>query len=318
MFQRNCTGPRGFGSLVGNNPSRTTKPSIVLQRCAIVAPILVNGFGFWEVLAEHSSQNLTARYAQGFDTLAQPGNLCNVGRTVFVGDVHGCAAELSDLLDSIAFCETDRLVFVGDLIARGPDSAGVLDIFRRTAALGVLGNHEERLLQVHEARNAGRRGPRLGPAHYRLSHQLQDTDWKLLAGLPRHLDLPEHNVRVVHAGVDPDLPFEAQDPWTLTHIRTLSAQGVPSERAGGQPWAARYRQGPHIVFGHNSRLSLQVAELATGLDTACVYGGKLSSLVLERGQPVPSDMAERRSRIVSVRARKQYYTGLRSMPPLSA
>lgn len=246
------------------------------------------------------------------------GNLCSVGRTVFIGDVHGCAAELSELLDALAFCQTDRLVFVGDLIARGPDSAGVLKIFRETGAIGVLGNHEERLLEVRQARNAGKRGPRLGPAHYRLSHQLEDDDWALLAALPRHLDFPEHHVRVVHAGVDPELPFDQQDPWTLTHIRTLSVEGAPSDRAGGQPWAARYSNGPHIVFGHNSRLSLQMAECATGLDTACVYGGRLSCLVLEQGQLVPTTAAERRGQIMSVRARKQYYAGLRSMPPLSA
>lgn len=241
-----------------------------------------------------------------------------MGRTVFIGDVHGCAAELSELLDAIAFCVTDRLVFVGDLIARGPDSAGVLRTFRQTAAMGVLGNHEERLLEVREARASGKRGPRLGPAHYRLSHQLEDEDWSLLATLPRHLDFPEHNVRVVHAGVDPEIPFEQQDPWTLTHIRTLSTQGAPTDRAGGQPWASRYKDGPHIVFGHNSRLSLQTAECATGLDTACVYGGRLSCLILDQGQVVPQDVAERRGLIASVRARRQYYAGLRSMPPLSA
>lgn len=240
-----------------------------------------------------------------------------VGRTVFVGDVHGCAAELQDLLDHVAFCETDELVFVGDLVARGPDSVGVLNVFRRTKARGVLGNHEERLLEVFEARESGRRGPRLGPAHYRLSHQLDDADWRLLSELPRHIDLPEHNVRVVHAGVDPQVPFEQQNPWTLTHIRTLAPDGGPTERSGGQPWAARYKQGPHIVFGHNSRLALQLAHHATGLDTACVYGGKLSCLVLERGQPVPSDEAERKSQIHDVRARRRYYAGVRSMPPLA-
>lgn len=255
---------------------------------------------------------------RAFDRARLPGKSVPVGRTVFIGDVHGCAAELHELLDHVAFSETDALVFVGDLVARGPDSVGVLDIFRRTNARGVLGNHEERLLEVFEARGSGRRGPRLGPAHYRLSHQLDDADWRLLAELPRHIDLTEHNVRVVHAGVDPDVPFEQQNPWTLTHIRTLNADGGPTERSGGQPWASRYDQGPHIVFGHNSRLALQVAAHATGLDTACVYGGRLSCLVLDRGQPVPSDPAERKSRIRSVRARRRYYAGVRSMPPLAS
>ena len=238
-----------------------------------------------------------------------------MARTVFIGDVHGCAAELEQLLEHIQFTETDRLVFVGDLIARGPDSLGVLKIFRRTRARGVMGNHEERLLAVRRARTQGRRGPRLGPAHSRWSHQLDDEDWELIAALPRHLDVGEHGVRVVHAGVHPRVPFDQQDPWTLTHIRTLSDNGVPSDRASGQPWAVHYQTGPHIVFGHNSRLSLQVQPRATGLDTACVYGGRLSCLVLDAGQPVPADPVERRHQIQSVRARRRYYAGLRSMPP---
>ena len=54
------------------------------------------------------------------------------GETVFaIGDVHGCAAELSVLLKSIAALAGDatgrrRLIYLGDLINRGPDSVGVL------------------------------------------------------------------------------------------------------------------------------------------------------------------------------------------------
>ena len=67
-------------------------------------------------------------------------------RTVIVGDVHGCRRELEQLLERIRFSNGDRLVFVGDLVARGPDSLGVLDIVRRTGALVVRGNHEQKLL----------------------------------------------------------------------------------------------------------------------------------------------------------------------------
>jgi len=47
-------------------------------------------------------------------------------RTVIVGDVHGCRRELEWLLELVRFGTGDRLVFVGDLVARGPDSLGVL------------------------------------------------------------------------------------------------------------------------------------------------------------------------------------------------
>ena len=57
-----------------------------------------------------------------------------VNETVFgVGDVHGCARELNALLGAIAAIKTDsdcgrRLVFLGDLIDRGPDNIGTLNL----------------------------------------------------------------------------------------------------------------------------------------------------------------------------------------------
>lgn len=81
------------------------------------------------------------------------------GETVFaVGDVHGCAAHLGVLLDTIAGIARTvdgpvRLVFLGDLIDRGPDSLGVLDLWAADAAeRGVhrihrlMGNHEMSML----------------------------------------------------------------------------------------------------------------------------------------------------------------------------
>ena len=60
-----------------------------------------------------------------------------MGRTIIVGDVHGCRRELEQLLDKVAFATGDRLVFVGDLVARGPDSLRVLDVVRRTGAIVI-------------------------------------------------------------------------------------------------------------------------------------------------------------------------------------
>ena len=47
-------------------------------------------------------------------------------RTLFIGDVHGCNDELGDLLKVAGWTTEDRLVLVGDLVAKGPDSAGVV------------------------------------------------------------------------------------------------------------------------------------------------------------------------------------------------
>jgi serine/threonine protein phosphatase 1 len=77
------------------------------------------------------------------------------GETVFaIGDVHGCADELRALLGSIAKLAAQssgkrRLVYLGDMINRGPDSVGVLDLWTADeAAHGV--NHIDRLMGNHE------------------------------------------------------------------------------------------------------------------------------------------------------------------------
>lgn len=77
-------------------------------------------------------------------------------RLVIVGDVHGQKKALEDLLEKLAFDNKmgDHLVFTGDLVNKGPDSAGVVDLAMRLGAHSVRGNHEDRVLLTHAAMNA--------------------------------------------------------------------------------------------------------------------------------------------------------------------
>jgi hypothetical protein len=245
-------------------------------------------------------------------------------RTIIVGDVHGCSAELDALLDRVAFSDGDRLVLVGDLVARGPDSLGVLDIARRTRAIVVRGNHEEKLLlwrakkQSH-ARGLGKRPAPLGRVHAKIARELRAVDWVLLASTPDYCDLPEHGARVVHAGVVPGIPFEHQERTTLMRIRALTAQGggrgprrEGEEKGAEVLWGALYAGPPHIVFGHNAMSEPQLHPWATGLDTSCVYGGRLTAMVIPEGQRVPRGR-DVRQLLVWTRARKTYCLGKKSI-----
>jgi hypothetical protein len=230
-----------------------------------------------------------------------------MSRTVIVGDVHGCSAELDRLLDRIGFASGDRLVFVGDLVARGPDSLGVLDIARRTGAVIVRGNHEEKLLAWRSARQAWMRGKAaakepLGRVHRDVARQLRPVDWTLLETSSLWFDLPEHGARVVHAGVIPNVAIEHQMPSTLMNVRTVKT-------VGGHPvlWGARYQGPPHILFGHHATRGLQLHRWATGLDTACVYGGRLTAMILAEGQRIPRAFEARKHLLVSQPAARIYY-----------
>jgi hypothetical protein len=235
-----------------------------------------------------------------------------MGRSIFIGDVHGCARELARLIDALRLGSDDAVYFVGDLIARGPDTPGVLRLYREIGAKGVLGNHEVRLLDVRRALASGETGVRVGKRQEALLRDMSADDWALLDALPYHLDVPGHSIRVVHAGVLPGLPFEKQDPWTLTHIRSVTQAGLPSAEFGAASWAASYDEAPHLVFGHDARRGLQLQTHCTGLDTACVYGGELTAMVVPEGAsiPIPPD---RRHLLVSVRAEAVYYDTTGSM-----
>jgi len=237
-------------------------------------------------------------------------------RTIIVGDVHGCRSELEGLLDRVAFASGDRLVLVGDLVARGPDSLGVLDVVRRTGAIVVRGNHEQRLLDWRDARAAWMHGeaaakPPIGRMHRDLARSLRAVDWTLLETSPLFFDLPEHGARVVHAGLVPGIPFEAQSPQTLMRIRTVRVAAPRRGRTRAKPanvlWGAAYEGPPHIVFGHNAAPGLQLHPWATGLDTGCVYGGRLTAMVLASGQRIPRALAARRELLVAEPAARIWF-----------
>jgi hypothetical protein len=224
-------------------------------------------------------------------------------RFIIVGDVHGCSAELAALLERIGPTSDDRVALVGDVIAKGPGSREVLALVREVGAKVALGNHEERLLEARRAQRAGRPLPKLDKTHVALLEKLDEREWAELEAMPLWLDLDER-LRVVHAGLIPGVPMAEQDPYHLTHLRSISATGEPSSK-WGPPWGAIYAGPPHVVFGHNARKDPQLHPDATGLDTGCVYGGYLTALVVPAGS-LPPEPADRRDALVAVTAREPY------------
>lgn len=225
-----------------------------------------------------------------------------MARTIIVGDIHGCRDELVALLERVGFDSDDRLFTVGDHVVRGPAPRRTLDLLERLGARGVRGNHEDRLLRWRKehGESAG------GAITKATGKMLRKRHFKWMERLPLWIDLPEHDLTIVHAGVVPGLPLSQQAPRVLMYVRCLGAGNEALEGRGRVPWGERYEGPTHLVFGHNALPEPQLHRWATGIDTGAVYGGRLTALVLREGERLPA-VADRNDVLVSVPARRAYF-----------
>jgi len=205
--------------------------------------------------------------------------------TIIIGDVHGCARELDDLLEKCGFrAGTDELVFVGDLVAKGPDSLGVVERAMALGARAVRGNHEDAVLRARLP-PVDSEAPKLRPTHQQVADALSESQWRWLEALPLTLPLPQFDTLVVHAGVVPGVPLQEQRAVDLMCMRTLRPDGTASKRlSDGELWGAHWPGPTHVCFGHDAITGLQQHPHALGLDTGCVYGRALTAWLLPQRQ----------------------------------
>jgi bis(5'-nucleosyl)-tetraphosphatase (symmetrical) len=121
--------------------------------------------------------------------------------TYAIGDIQGCHAELTRLLDYLGFSAArDRLWLVGDLVNRGPASLAVLRFVKGLGdrAITVLGNHDLHLVMQSEGHGKVSREDTLADV---LAAPDRDELIAWLRGLP--LFHCEGEYAMVHAGLLP-------------------------------------------------------------------------------------------------------------------
>ena len=230
-------------------------------------------------------------------------------RVYAVGDIHGEAGRLSDLLRSIeadaAGAPADRLlVTLGDYVDRGPDSREVIDILEDVPLPGfrcvyLMGNHERMMLDFLDRHESGSKwlmnggdatcrsygldplgGPWAAGAAADETARLDDLRRDLQEALPvphrRFLDSlvmhhREGDYLFVHAGLRLDRPLAEQDPEDLLWIRD------PFLYSTSDP-------GFIVVHGHTPTGEPDRQVNRIGIDTGACYGGPLSCLVLENAE----------------------------------
>lgn len=211
---------------------------------------------------------------------------------VIIGDVHGCCDELNELLDKCNARGPDVCVlYVGDLMNKGPKSAEVIKLVRKTGAYCVRGNHDE--VSLREWQTSCETGEPL-PDKFNWFNKLSGEDLRWAFQLPYIISIPSKKITVVHAGLVPGVELDEQDPNNLIHMRDVKYDSETSRWIGkkkvseeSDPWASKWPGPEHVYFGHDAKRFYQSYPFATGLDTGCVYGGKLTAVFpLEGGRLV--------------------------------
>jgi serine/threonine protein phosphatase 1 len=192
--------------------------------------------------------------------------------TILIGDIHGCSREFSTLLDHVSPGRDDRLVLLGDLVNKGPDPAGVIEIFASLDCLCLLGNHDFDHLRWKAGQSPKAESivtKKLIPAALyekfleevaRMPSLFESDDLIAIHGaLLKGLGLSEQPMEVLTG--DRNLPSDWKDEIVLD--RPLV---VGHKRYSADPGA------PYIVEGK-----------FYGIDTGCVYGGCLTALRMPSG-----------------------------------
>jgi protein phosphatase len=247
-----------------------------------------------------------------------------------IGDVHGCADELEQLLRQLGYqvawqpelsvtrAHDRTAIFVGDLLDRGPRSPDVVRIVRRMVedgtALCVKGNHEHKVIKWLIGKD-------VKPSHgLKATIEQYEQLWAgdhpntddrrsvkdFLDALPSHLWLDGGRLAVAHAGIKSEMIGRASGA-----IREFTMYGETTGEIDdyGLPvradWAAHYRGDCAVAYGHTPMLEAEWVNNTICLDTGCVFGGKLTALRWPERE------------LVSVPAARVYYEPSKPLGPAS-
>lgn len=232
-----------------------------------------------------------------------------------IGDIHGCADELLELLAKLGYevsrddaryevraPEGRKAVFLGDLVDRGPKSPEVLRLVMSMvgsgAALAVPGNHDVKL-----ARKLRGRDVNVAHGLAETLEQLEDEPpefveeaAEFLNGLVGHYVLDGGELVVAHAGMKEELQGRASGK-----VRDFALFGETTGETDefGLPvrhdWAAEYRGRATVVYGHTPVPEAEWVNRTVNVDTGCAFGGGLTALRYPENE------------LVSVPARHTYY-----------
>ncbi|MFC7028582.1 metallophosphoesterase [Halomicroarcula sp. GCM10025710] len=200
-----------------------------------------------------------------------------------VGDVHGCRGTLEQLLETLDPSESELVVFVGDLVRKGPDSKGVVDIVRdRPNLVSVRGNNEQADRRPQVYRRADRRRPRV--------HRV-DARGHLVGrrhGRPRRRRPPETRRRTLADGAaEHALARPGREPRPPLLVRGTPRGSPYLLRSHGPCSAPRHRLGRRARHWLRLRRSVDCLRHQWGETDNCRPAENISRAVVGQHRPAP-------------------------------
>ncbi len=193
--------------------------------------------------------------------------------TIFIGDIHGCSREFSALLDHVSPGSDERLVLLGDLVNKGPDPAGVFEIFESLDCVCLLGNHDLDHLKW--------RAGRLPKPESVLTKKLfpppvYERYLECVARMPPLFEAVD--LIAVHGGLLNGVALHQQPMDVMTGDQNLPSDWK-DQIAFDRPLIAGHKR-----YGPDPSVPYIVEGKFYGIDTACVYGGTLTALWMPSGK----------------------------------
>lgn len=189
-----------------------------------------------------------------------------MGRTIAVGDIHGCAVSLKKLLKLISPTKEDTVVFLGDYIDRGPNSKGVIDqiidLKEKCKVVTICGNHEEMMLgALQGGRSDLQYWTFYGGAATLDSYTKEDVSLANIfpkdhiAFVKSCVDYHETDKFIfLHAGCDPKVPLTEQRWFTQRWIHL--PEGLQKDDL-----RCKHISGKTLIVGHTPQLDCKILDI---------------------------------------------------------